>query len=194
MVWSLFRPDMSTWRMRNFLKVLVVFKRFSWLWFLMELAQKKSELKLRLWPMWLTIVKLPIAVRQSYPNLPLLAVYAGTEKPNWEKLEAIDFSSLKWTRKVIIKQKEVLVIWRLLYLVTDMVLKHEYSTTLNSMENLVVFFAIRKIRVEKMVEAGSIFLTKKWHCCHTLATWMMYEHPLKQTTPTSRRPLGYTFL
>ena len=59
----------------------------------------------------------------KFPNLPLLAVYAGTEKLNWKELNAFDFSSLNGPRKVIIKQNEVIVNFRLLYLETNMLAK-----------------------------------------------------------------------
>ena len=73
--------------------------------------------------MWLMIANLPIAVRQSFPNLSLLAIYVGTEEPNWNELKALDFSSLNGPRKVIIKQNEMIVNFKLLYLVTNMVAK-----------------------------------------------------------------------
>ena len=43
-----------------------------------------------------------VSCHESFPNLPLVAVFAGTENPNWNDLEAIDLFSLNGLRKVII--------------------------------------------------------------------------------------------
>ena len=84
--------------------------------------------KFHLWPIWLLIANLLIAVRQTFPILPLLAVFAGTEKPNWKELKTNYFSPKNGHRKIITKQKEIVLKFKLLYLVTEMVVK---ARTLN---------------------------------------------------------------
>ena len=75
------------------------------------------------WQMWLIIANLPIAGSQSFPELPPLAVYARTDKSNWNALIAFTFSSLIGPRKFVKKEIQNIVIFNFLYLLTDMVSK-----------------------------------------------------------------------
>ena len=92
----------------------------------------KSTSKFHIWPMWLMIANLPIAVRQSYPNMTLAALYAGSQKPIWSEVDKVlDLSVINRAHDLNIRGQVVHTDFKLIYLVADMVAK---ASILNHMQ------------------------------------------------------------
>ena len=82
--------------------------------------------------MWLIIANLPIAVRQSYPNMTLAALYAGSQKPIWSEVDKVlDLSVINRAHDLNIRGQVVHTDFKLIYLVADMVTK---ANILNHMQ------------------------------------------------------------
>ena len=160
-------------------------KSFSVISFFIEVKPTNTNFKFHLWPMWLMITNLPIVFRQSFSNLILLAVYARADKPSRTELKTIIFSPPNRPRTVIIKRKGVLVIFKLLYLLTDKVTEAGILNHIQLNRKFSCMSWSNEVTSEKNCRGWFIFLTKIWHCGNTLANWMMYGHRFKQTTPTS---------